>query len=85
MEVGVGGLGNSAVIDGGDFGYSTLYAHMNAKIVVASGSPVKRGQFIGYSGNTGNSTGAHLHFGVYKQNKYTAYKNAGEINPRTVL
>lgn len=43
---------------------STLYAHLSRQ-AVAKGESVSRGQVIGYAGNTGYSTGAHLHFTVY--------------------
>ncbi len=45
-------------------GLSTLYAHLSL-IKVASGIEVNRGDIVGYSGNTGYSTGPHLHLTVY--------------------
>lgn len=43
-------------------GYSTFYAHMRSKAIVAEGATVTKGQVIGYVGTTGWSTGNHLHF-----------------------
>jgi murein DD-endopeptidase MepM/ murein hydrolase activator NlpD len=42
-------------------GYETLYGHLQPKRVVRVGEEVKKGHIIGYMGNTGNSTGPHLH------------------------
>jgi murein DD-endopeptidase MepM/ murein hydrolase activator NlpD len=56
-------FGKYVVIDHGN-NLSTLYAHLS-QYIVANGERVARGQVIGYVGNTGYSTGAHLHFGVY--------------------
>ena len=45
-------------------GLSSIYAHLSL-IKVAAGQVVTTGDIIGYSGNTGNSTGPHLHLSVY--------------------
>jgi murein DD-endopeptidase MepM/ murein hydrolase activator NlpD len=58
------GYGHHVVINHG-FGYQTLYAHMS-RVTVRPGEKVKRGQVIGYVGNTGTSTGPHLHYEVVK-------------------
>ena len=54
------GYGNLLVVDHGN-GWQTLYAHLNS-INVGCGQSVNQGQAIGGLGNTGNSSGAHLHF-----------------------
>lgn len=62
------GYGNQIVVDHG-FGYKTRYAHMKS-IAVTEGMKVKRGECIGLSGNSGKSTGPHLHYEViYKGNQ----------------
>lgn len=59
-----GGYGNHVVIDHG-YGYQTLYGHM-VKVKVRAGQTVKRGEVIGWVGNTGKSTGPHCHYEVHK-------------------
>ena len=50
-------------------GYSSIYMHMT-NYVVSAGTTVSAGQLIGYMGNTGISTGSHLHFGVSLNGRY---------------
>ncbi len=57
-----GGYGKFVMIDHGN-GYTTSFAHMQ-KYLVRRGDRVKRGQVIGLVGNTGRSTGPHLHYEV---------------------
>ena len=59
-----GGHGNYVRLDHGG-GIATGYGHMS-RIAVAPGMAVRRGQVIGYVGSTGLSTGAHLHYEVYR-------------------
>ena len=57
-----GRLGNSISLSHG-FGYSTRYGHLS-KIAVEAGQKVSRGDVIGYVGNTGRTTGYHLHYEI---------------------
>ncbi|MFP7298438.1 peptidoglycan DD-metalloendopeptidase family protein [Neobacillus niacini] len=59
-----GGYGNKIVIDHQN-GIRTVYAHLSS-IDVSVGQTVSQGSAIGVMGSTGNSTGIHLHFEVYK-------------------
>lgn len=53
------------------------YFHMRDKVAFKKGDSIKKGQVIGYMGSTGNSTGAHLHFGIKDNGKW--------INPEPYL
>jgi hypothetical protein len=72
-----GGFGHNITIDHGN-GFTTRYAHMSS-FAVGVGQRVIRGQTIGVSGNSGSSTGPHLHFGLYINNPWTAIDPYGWI------
>ena len=65
------GYGNNIIINHG-FGYKTLYGHMS-RFNVRNGQRINRGDIIGYVGNTGSSTGPHVH--------YEVIRNGNKINP----
>ncbi len=58
-----GGFGKTVKLNNGN-GYSTIFAHLS-NIAVKYGQSVKRGDIVGYSGNTGRTTGPHLHYEVH--------------------
>lgn len=65
------GYGNHIIINHG-YGYKTLYGHMY-RLKAKAGQRMKRGEVIGWVGNTGKSTGPHCH--------YEVIKNGNKINP----
>ena len=73
-----GGAGNYVVIDHGN-GMLTRYYHLS-KVLVKTGQNVSIGQLIGEVGNTGKSTGAHLHFGVQVNEEYVNPQNYYSFN-----
>lgn len=69
------GFGKVVMIDHG-YGYRTIFAH-NSKLLVKAGARVKRGEAISEVGNTGRSTGSHLH--------YEVHLNGVPVDPRKLL
>ncbi len=70
------GYGNVVKIKHRD-GYLTLYAHLLKFNKIRTGNKVKRGEHIAFLGNSGLSTGPHLHFGLYK--------DGNAIDPETLI
>ncbi len=70
-----GGYGKTISIAHNDV-LSSRYAHLDRYAGLKPGARVQKGQLIGYAGNTGWSTGPHLHFEILKNGK--------AINPRTI-
>lgn len=68
LNVSFSGYGKVLEIDHG-FGYRSRYAHMHG-FAVAKNQKVKRGELIGYVGNTGLSTAPHLHYEVFINNRH---------------
>ena len=62
-----GGLGKTVRLSH-DFGFTTVYGHLDS-ITVEPGDVVHRGQEIGLLGNSGRSTGPHLHYEVHVDGK----------------
>ncbi|SED18244.1 Peptidase family M23 [Tenacibaculum sp. MAR_2009_124] len=78
-------FGNVVYIEHG-YGYKTIYAHMS-KIVGRKGQKVKRGDLIGYVGNTGRSAAPHLHYEVHKNNRPVnpIYYYYGDLTPEEFI
>lgn len=79
------GYGNKIIINHG-FGYQTAYAHLSA-IKVREGQKVKRGDLIGLVGNTGLSSGPHLHYEVIRNNQHVnpVYYFFSDMEPQKFL
>ena len=75
------GYGNSVVINHG-FGYKTRYAHLKS-IGVVEGMKVKRGECIGESGNSGRSSGPHLHYEVLYKDRHVNPSNYYDLTITT--
>lgn len=79
------GYGNKIVINHG-YGYQTAYAHLSG-FKVQEGQKVKRGDLIGFVGNTGLSSGPHLHYEVIRNNQKVnpVYYFFSDMEPQKLL
>jgi hypothetical protein len=66
--------GNYITIEHSDFTFATYYHLKRHGVAVKVGDKIDKGDFIGYSGNTGYSSGPHLHFAVFKADSPTTTK-----------
>lgn len=75
-----GGYGNHVIIDHGNNIY-TIYAHLLVNVEVSEGQTVTRGTVVGHMGNSGQSKGVHLHFGlsIGYPGRGGVYKNPREL------
>jgi murein DD-endopeptidase MepM/ murein hydrolase activator NlpD len=71
------------VIDDGD-GYRSIYAH-EYQVVVKPGDHVTAGQLIGYEGATGNASGCHVHFGLFKVSETATFQLDPAVAKRNQL
>jgi hypothetical protein len=74
------GFGNGVIIEHDNGVDKSYYAHMT-NVVVTQGQYVTAGQIIGYMGNTGRSSGVHLHFEMYYGGKHPGYNFGSYISP----
>jgi murein DD-endopeptidase MepM/ murein hydrolase activator NlpD len=73
------GLGNYVVVDHGD-GFVSVYSHLS-RITARKGQEVVPGNVLGYEGNTGATTGPHLHFEIRLNGKHVNPRNHIQGNP----
>ncbi len=75
-----GGYGNYIRVNLADVGFDQFVAHLDER-KVEQGDTVKRGDLLGYSGNTGNSTGAHLHLEIRMKDEVGSPTDAHNVGP----
>lgn len=77
-----GGCGNNVRwLD--DAGYLHWYMHMQDDPLVKVGDTITPGQLLGYAGDTGNSSGAHLHYNINKAEGFDGWSSSNTVNPLT--